>query len=104
MHMAHRFPSIEVEEKVPLTFRFGAELADQGATLASISSVAVAVRNGVADATPSSLVTASNISGTNVVVAADGRTPGADFELRVTCATSNPYLVLTRVGYVSVNG
>lgn len=102
--MAHRFPPIEVEEKVPLTFRFGAELADQGATLTSISSLAVAVRNGVADASPSSLVTTSNISGTNVVAAVDGRTAGADFELRVTCATSNPYLVLTRVGYVSVNG
>lgn len=102
--MAHRFPDIEVEEKVPLTFRFGAELTDQSATLAGISSVAVSVRNGMADASPSALVTMSSISGTNVVAAVDGRTPGADFELRVTCTTSNPYLVLTRVGYIRVNG
>lgn len=96
-----RFSNMEVEEKVVLTFPFAAELTlAGGATLSGSPTVDVLNIGGVTDATPSSLVASSSVDGTDVLVAVDGRIKGADYELRVTCATSDPAHVLTRVGRI----
>lgn len=96
-----RFSNMQVEEAVVLAFPFTDELAIAGATLTGTPTVAIANIGGAADSSASSFsVGTAQISGAKVLVPVSGRVKGADYELRVTCSTTDPYTRLTRVGRI----
>ncbi len=94
-----RYDNIEVEEAVVLTFPFADELAIPGAALSSIVLAEAVVVAGVDVAAAAFIVTAQ-ISGTDVLVAVAAQVKNVDYEIRVTCATTDTYTRLTRVGRI----
>jgi hypothetical protein len=92
---------IHVEEALILTFPFADELP-VGVTLTGTPTVTCESIGSVVDPAPASFIVDATLVGSNIDIAVAGQVQGADYEIRVTSATTNPLLTLTRVGRIYV--
>lgn len=97
----YRYDNMAVEEALILTFPFADELP-VGVTLTGTPTVTCESIGSVVDPAPASFIVDATIVGSNVDVAVAGQVQGADYEIRVTSATTNPLLTLTRIGRIHV--
>ena len=99
--VAH-FESKDPGEDIPLVFDFGPGLAT-GETLTSIS-VAVTVVGG-ADASPNAILAGGNqfdATATKAYIPVTGGLDGVDYNIKVTCPTTNPKKTLVLAGVLEV--
>lgn len=99
--VAH-FESKDPGENIPLVFDFSPGLAT-GETLTGIA-VEVAVVGG-ADAAPSTILVGGNqldVTSTKVYVPVTGGLDGVDYNLKVTCTTTNARKILVLAGVLEV--
>ena len=85
--MHPRFPVIDHERKVVLTYDFSVALP-AGVSLSGIPTAEVLVSFGV-DATASSIVTAVSLVGSSVLLAVSGVKDRTDYDIKVVCETTN---------------
>lgn len=98
-----RFDIKDPSESVPLTFNFAPDLAS-GETLSGAPTVSVTVATGT-DANPTELLNGTagfDAAMQEVIQPVTGGLNGVEYEIVVTCATSNPNKTLTLVGVLPV--
>lgn len=74
----------------------------EGVTLTGTPTVTCESIGSVVDPAPASFIVDATLVGSNIDIAVAGQVQGADYEIRVTSATTNPLLTLTRVGRIYV--
>jgi hypothetical protein len=92
MSTTERFSVVDPTEENILSYKFGAGL-EAGESLIS-PTVLVTVLFG-ADPNPQGIINGTpQISGTDVLIGFAGQLDGVDYDIKVTCTTSNPNKIL----------